>query len=65
MSAMTMSAPGAFAARMLSNRTVAGSPPSWWRTISTSNRSAQTSNWSIAAARKVSAAAKYIFFPSA
>ena len=50
---------------MVSKITAAGSAPSLCLTISTPARSAQTSSWSIAAARKVSAAARITLLPSA
>ena len=49
---------------VVSNTTEAGSVPSTLLTIETPARSAQMPNWSIAAARKVSAAPKTTFLPS-
>ena len=49
----------------MSNTTDAGSVPSTLFTIVTPARSAQIPSWSIAAARKVSAAPKTTFLPSA
>ena len=52
----TTSAPLALAEESVSNATDAGSDPICWRIIVAPARSAHTCNWSMAAARKVSAA---------
>ena len=62
---ITMSQSRAFAALTVSNTTAAGSAPSECLTSSTPARPAQTPSWSIAAARKVSAAPKMTRLPSA
>ena len=55
----------AFAAWTASKITAAGSEPSLWEITPTFARFPHSSSWSIAAARKVSAAAKSTLFPSA
>ena len=65
MSMMTMSDPRAFAAVSASKTTAPGSEPSPCLTMSHFALSAQTLSCSAAAARKVSAAARRTFLPSA
>ena len=63
-SQITTSQPLALPALIASNTTAAGSEPSPCLTKSTPARSAQICSWSMAAARKVSAAASSTFLPS-
>ncbi len=61
---MTMSIPRLWAACSASYTTAPGSPPSGPETTGQPARSPQMRSWSIAAARKVSAAASNTFRPS-
>ena len=63
-SAMTRSAPRATAASSASYTTAPGSAPGAWAIIGTAARSDQIRSWSMAAARKVSAAARMTDRPS-
>ena len=63
-SAMITSLPLAFADEIASKTTAAGSEPSFCLMISAPALSAHTCSWSIAAARKVSAAASVTLLPS-
>ena len=62
---MIISLSRALAALIVSKTTAAGSAPSLCLTISTPERSAQICNWSIAAARNVSAAPRITLLPCA
>src|SRR5512141_1152885 len=64
-STRTTSVPRAFAARTASNATAEESAPSLWRTMSAPASEAHTASCSMAAARKVSEAARRTVCPSA